>query len=34
VQGPSEDAEKLAAQLLEQIQSPASAQGLRLGRRA
>lgn len=34
VQGPSEDAEKLAAQLLEQVQSPASAQGLRLGRRA
>jgi hydroxymethylbilane synthase len=34
VQGPSEDAEKLAAQLLEQIGSPASAQGLRLGKRA
>jgi porphobilinogen deaminase len=34
VQGPSEDAEKLAAQLLEQIRVPASAQGLRLGKRA
>ena len=34
VQGPSEDAEKLAAQLLEQIRAPASAQGLRLGKRA
>jgi hydroxymethylbilane synthase len=34
VQGPSEDAEKLAAQLLEQIRAPASAQGLGLGKRA